>query len=61
VIAATTGITSGHATGADLCFLIGIILGVIAAAISQRPPMVALAPLFGWLAVAAISFGLFLL
>lgn len=58
------GIVNGNLDVADLFFLVAVILGVIAAVLSfprTTPPAKSYAATAGWLAVACLGFGWFVL
>jgi hypothetical protein len=65
MFAVDDGLTSGNFNVADVFFLIGAILGVIAAVLSiprtTATPAHAWSSVAGWLAAGFIAFGLFLL
>jgi hypothetical protein len=58
-VLADTGITSGHATLADLCFLVAVIVALVAAVIYFQTR--ALAAALAAVAVAALALGWFVL
>jgi hypothetical protein len=60
-VIADTGIASGHATAADILFLVAAVLAVLAALGSYRPAIDARIIALGWLALACVAVGLLLL
>lgn len=54
-------IASGNLEAADVCFLVALVLAVVAAFVSVRPQPRWDAHLPGWLAVAALALGWLLL
>ena len=54
-------ISTGHTAGADIAFLIAVVLAVVAAAGSFRPAIDARIIAAGWRALAATALGLLLL
>jgi len=62
---AATSIASGHLFGADLCFLIALILAALAAVLAvvprRAPDSYVYAPILGWVAVALLALGWLLL
>lgn len=62
MFAVDDGIAQGNLDVADIFFLIGIILGFIAAFLAaSHAPAAKWNPALGWAAVGCIAFGLFLL
>lgn len=61
MIAVDDGLVSGNLDFADILFLLACIVAVIAAALSLKPQPKVSAAALGWLAVALIALGWFVL
>lgn len=64
MLAVDDGIVNGNLTAADLFFLLAVVLGVIAAALAfprTDPPARNYSSFVGWLAVASVALGWFIL